>query len=197
MNPEYTAHICREVRDIEGEIKAVSKFLVGEEDSNKADTLKGMYDKLMSATRNIFVNKGHDHTQLANELKVRNHKSRHADGRYWPNRGKVVSEDFNESFDKSVLNFGTAKAIADYAKSKGITIRRLFENNGINTSNAPKNTNLVTAKAYEDSVTSWAKFVGYHYIKAYYKGFNIDAQGAGETTVQILDCGYNNWKGDG
>ena len=52
----------------------------------------------------------------------------------------------------------------------------------------------MTAKAYDDSVTSWSRLAGYNYQKAFYKGSNIDAKVAGETTVQLLDCGYNSRK---
>ena len=138
VNPEFAAHICKDAGDVAKEIQSVSKFLAGEENGSQADTLKGMYDKLMSSTRNIFVNKGHENTLLAKDLKVRRHHSSYANGKYFYNTGSVVSNEFNESFDKSVLSYGTAKAIADYAKSKGVSIRRLLENNGFNTSNLPQ-----------------------------------------------------------
>lgn len=193
-NPEYTAHICKEAKDVENEIRTVSLFLAGEQNGKNEDTLKGMYDKLMNSSRTVFVNKGHEQTKLANELRVRNHKSKYANGQYWRNRGQVVADEFNEVFQKSILSYQNAKAIADYVRGKGITIRQFLENNGFKTANLPKNTYFVTAKAWDDSGSSATRLLGYNYQKAYYKGVNIDAKGAGETNVQLLDCGINDWK---
>ena len=194
VNPEFAAHICKDANDIEKEIKTVSVFLTGEQNSKNTDTIKGMYDKLMSTPRNIFVNKGHENTQLATQLKMRNHKSAHADGTYRNYKAKNVANEFNNDMEKKTVTCDKAKALADYAKAKGIAIRKLLENNGINTSNLPKNTNLVTAKAWDGSLSYATGILGYNYQKTYYKGVNIDAKGAGETNVQILDCGYNSWK---
>jgi hypothetical protein len=153
-----------------------------------------MYDKLMSTPRNIFVNKGHDNTQLAAQMKVRSHDSVHADGTYRRDKGSLVANEFNNDIEPSTLSYDQAKALADYAKAKNVSIRSLFDNNSIDTGNLPKDTNLVTAKAWDDSVTGASQIVGYNYQKAYYKGVNIDAAGADETNYQLLDCGYNNWK---
>ncbi len=191
-NPEYTAHICKEAKDVENEIKTVSVFLAGEENAKNDDTLKGMYDKLMNSTRTIFVNKGHEQTALSNVLRVRNHKSKHADGKYWGNRGEHVTDEFNDIFKTSVLSYDKAKAIAEYVRGKGITIRQFLNNNGFNTSNLPKDTYFVTVKAWKDSTGK--RWLGYNYQKSFYKGFNIDAKGAGESNVQLLDCGINDWK---
>jgi len=106
----------------------------------------------------------------------------------------VVADEFNEIFQKSILSYQNAKAIADYVRGKGITIRQFLENNGFKTANLPKNTYFVTAKAWDDSGSSATRLLGYNYQKAYYKGVNIDAKGAGETNVQLLDCGINDWK---
>lgn len=78
--------------------------------------------------------------------------------------------------------------------TKGVTIRKLLENNGFNVSSVPKDTNLVTAKAFDDSVSNASQLLGYNYQKTCYKGVNIDAKGAGEANVQLIDCGYNSWK---
>lgn len=194
VNSDFAAHICKDADDIEKEIKTVSVFLTGTENSKNDDTIKGMYDKLMSTPRNIFVNKGHDNTQLSTQLKVRNHQSAHADGTYRNFKAKNVANEFNDDLEKATLTFDKAKALSDYAKTKDISIRKLLENNGINTSNLPKDTNLVTAKAWDGSNSYATGILGYNYQKTYYKGVNIDAKGVGETNVQILDCGYNSWK---
>ena len=193
VNPEFAAHICKDANDIEKEIKTVSVFLTGEENGKNEDTIKGMYDKLMNTPRNIFVNKGHDNTQLAAQLKMRNHKSAYADGKYRNYKAKDVANEFNNDLTKATLTCDKAKALADYAKAKDISIRKLLENNGINTANLPKGTNLVTANAWDGSISKATCAVGYNYQKTYYKGVNIDAKGADQTDIQILDCGYNSW----
>lgn len=193
VNPDFAAHICKDTRDIENEIKTVSKLLTGEENGSKADTLKGMFDKVMNMPKNIFVNKGHDNTQLAKELKVRNHATDIVKGAYKDTKGKQAAEEFNRDVEQSTLAFDKAKALADYAKAKGVTVRKLLEDNGFNTSAVPQNANLITEKAFDDSVTTASRLIGYNYQKAFYKGVNIDAKGAGEAKIQIIDCGYNSW----
>ncbi|MBQ1452633.1 MAG: hypothetical protein IIZ23_01555, partial [Ruminococcus sp.] len=47
---------------------------------------------------------------------------------------------------------------------------------------------------FDDSVSKLSAFVMYNYQKAYYNGVNIDAKGATEQKIQILDCGINGWK---
>ena len=193
-DPEFAAHICKSNDDIQNEIKAVTKLLTGDENSNKADTVKGMYDKTMGMARTILVNKGHDNIALNAELKVHAHQSKFAEGVYNVSKGEKVTNEFNREFDKTVLNLEKAKLIADYAKSKGITLRKLLESCGFNVSKLPQNANLVTAKAWDDSVTGWSRIAGYNYQKSFYKGYNIDSAGAGEANAQLLDCGYNSWK---
>ena len=194
MKSEYAAHICKEADDVKKEIEVVSKFLVGEENDKNTDTLKKMFDKVMSTPRTIFVNKGHDNTQLVNDPRVHNHYSTQADGTFRTFKGERIANEFNGVFEKATLSFDKAKAIADYARTKGITIRKLLENNGFNVSFVPKDTNLVTAKAFDDSVSNASQLLGYNYQKACYKGVNIDAKGAGEANVQLIDCGYSSWK---
>lgn len=75
-----------------------------------------------------------------------------------------------------------------------MTIRELLNKNGFDTSNLPKNTNMVTKWAYNDSVTPFSVLAYYNYQKAYYDGINIDAKGATEKKIQIVDCGINGWK---
>ena len=193
-DPEFAAHICKSNDDIQNEIKAVTKLLTGDENSSKADTVKGMYDKTMGMARTILVNKGHDNIALNAELKVHAHQSKFAEGVYNVSKGEKVTNEFNREFDKTVLNLEKAKLIADYAKSKGIALRKLLESCGFNVSKLPQNANLVTAKAWDDSVTGWSRIAGYNYQKSFYKGFNIDKAGAGEANAQLLDCGYNSWK---
>lgn len=193
VNPEFAAHICKDNKDINNEIKTVTKLLTGAEKGNKADTLKGMYDKVMGTSRSVLVNKGHDNIQLLVELKLHNHQSKYADGTYNDTKGKNVADEFNTEFNNKALDVEKAKAIADYAREKGVTVRKLLEANGFNVSKLPQNVTLVTAKAWDDSVSTLSRLGGYNYQKAFYKGVNVDAKGAGDANVQLLDCGYNSW----
>lgn len=194
VDPEFAAHICKDTKDIENEIKLVTKLLAGEENGNQADTLKGMYDKVMGMPKNIFVNKGHDNIRLTKDMKVRNYATDTVKGIFKDTKAKLAAEEFNKNFQQSTLAFDKAKALAEYAKSKGVTVRKLLEDNGVSTSSVPKNANLITEKAFDGSLTTATRGVGYNYQKAYYKGVNIDEKGAGETKIQIIDCGYNSWR---
>ena len=86
------------------------------------------------------------------------------------------------------------KEIGSYAREKGMTIRKLLNKNGFDTSNLPKNTNIVTKWAFDDSNGFVSLFALYNYRKTYYNGINIDAKGATEQKFQIVDCGKNSWK---
>lgn len=158
------------------------------------EAIHGMFDRVYQKSRSIFVNKGHDDIELKDALKVRNHDDeRYANGSYDIDMGERAAKNFNFALNKNPLNGDKIRAIASYAKDKGITVRKLLENNGFDVSKLPKNTNLVTEKAWDDSTSLASFLVMYNYQKAYYKGINIDQKGAGETTVQLLDCGKNIW----
>lgn len=159
------------------------------------EALHGMFDRVYQKSRSIFVNKGHDNIELNETLKIRNHSDeKSCDGTYHANMGPFAVSNFNYALSKNPLNGDKIRAIADYAKKKGITIRKLLESNGFDVSKLPKNTNLVSEKAWDDSTSHASFIVLYNYQKAYYKGINIDQKGAGEATVQFLDCGMNFWK---
>lgn len=190
---DYTSHICGTASDIENEIQRVSRYLVNKDDPN--DTVKGMRDKALNISRSIFVNKGHDNTTLNKTLKMHNHADDpKANGIWSDNRGETAANNFNSKIANSAISYDNIKAIGNYAKAKGMTIRELLNKNGFDTSNLPKNTNIVTKNAFDDSVNKLSAFVMYNYQKAYYNGINIDAKGAGEQKIQILDCGINGWK---
>ena len=193
VNKDYASHICTNNGDIENEIKLISKDLVNKDNPN--NTIKGMYDKVFATSRSIFVNKGHDNTTLNKALKMHDHTNDpKANGIWGDDRGETAANNFNDKIANNAISFENVKAIADYAKSKGMTIRELLNKNGFDTSNLPKNTNIVTKKAFDDSVSKLSAFVMYNYQKAYYNGVNIDAKGATEQKIQILDCGINGWK---
>lgn len=158
------------------------------------DAIHGMFDRVYLKSRSIFVNNGHDNIELKNTLKVRNHNEEIiADGYFGPNKGEYSAKNFNNAL-KNPLSGDKVRAIANYAKEKGITIRKLLENNGFDVSKLPKNVNLVSEKAFDDSTSKASFFALYNYQKSYYKGVNIDQKGAGESKYQLIDCGLNTWK---
>jgi hypothetical protein len=59
-----------------------------------------MLDKLMSKSKSIFVNKGHDNTELENYLDVFYHQSMFSDGKYHDGRGAQVTTDINYTFGR-------------------------------------------------------------------------------------------------
>ena len=193
VNAELAGRLCKNTGDIEDEIQLVSKYLVNKDDSQ--NTVKGMRDKAFDVSRTLFVNKGHDNRELNKVLARHDHTDNpDADGNFNEHMGHNSAVNFNNKLDYCSLQFDKVKAIANYAKQKGMTIRELLNKNGFDTSNLPKNTNIVTKKAFDDSVSKLSAFVMYNYQKAYYNGVNIDAKGATEQKIQILDCGINAWK---
>ena len=195
VDSDFANHICKSTGDIENEIKLISKDLVNKDNPN--NTIKGMYDKVFAISGTIFVNKGHDNTTLNKALKKHDHADDpKADGIWNDNRGETAANNFNNKIANNAVNFDNVKAIANYAREKGMTIRELLNKSGFDTSNLPQNTNIVTKKAFDDSVSKLSAFVMYNYQKAYYNGVNIDAKGATEQKIQILDCGINAWKWD-
>ena len=83
---------------------------------------------------------------------------------------------------------------SEYARSRGVSVRKALDDAGFDTRNLPEGTTLVTAKAWDDSVSRASLLGGYNYQKAYYKGVNIDDKNAAEYNVQLVDCGWNFWK---
>ena len=193
VNPEIASQLCKNTGDIEDEIAHVSKYLVNKD--NAGDTVKGMFDKVFNMSRSIFVNKGHNNTALNRVLhKVDHADNPYANGKYFVSVGIITKTNFNNKAGYCALQFDGMKAIGNYAREKGMTIRELLNKNGFNTANLPKNSNLITKWAFDDSVSHFSLFAGYNYQKAYYNGFNIDAKGATEQKIQLVDCGSNFWK---
>ena len=193
VNAELASRLCKNTGDIEDEIQLVSKYLVNKDDSQ--NTVKGMRDKAFDVSRTLFVNKGHDNRELNKVLARHDHTDNpDADGNFNEHMGHNSAVNFNNKLDYCSLQFDKVKAIANYAKQKGMTIRELLNKTGFDTSNLPKNTNMVTKWAFNDSVTPFSVIAYYNYQKAYYNGINIDDKGANEKKIQIVDCGINGWK---
>lgn len=193
VNTDIASCLCKNTGDIENEIQRVSEHLVNKDDPN--NTVKGMCDKAFDISRTIFVNKGHDNTNLNKVLTRHDHTDNpDADGNFNEHMGHNSMVNFNNKLDYSAIKFDKVHAINNYAKEKGMTIRELLNKAGFDTSNLPKNTNMVTKWAFNDSVTPFSVLAYYNYQKAYYNGINIDAKGANEQKIQIVDCGINGWK---
>lgn len=157
-------------------------------------TFMGLYQKTFDMSRAILVDNGHANTALKNALTVLNHKSyTKADGKYCVGMGSLTAAWFNDTLGANAINADQVKRLAADARSKGITLRELLKQNGFNTSRLPKNANLVTQSAWDESVDRASVVVGYNYQKAFYKGINIDSAAPDEQTIQLLDCGKNFW----
>lgn len=221
INPEYMAHIDKDTNDIENEITSIMEPLVGKgverksstsskwmgvddrpstiiKTLDKSGTIKALYDTTFNKSRTILVDKGHTDLRLSKYFITHDHKSEpYGDGHYYSNEAELAANYFNKYFGNGQINADYVRDIANYAKSKGVSIRTLLNRVGFSTEGVPQNANLITSGAWKD-VTNTAKslFGLYCYQKTFYKGFNIDAINPGENTIQVLDCGYNTWKGN-
>ena len=160
---------------------------------------KNLYDFTFNRSRRIYVNKNPQGTgrEVNDKVGYEIHgNASYYDGKYHDDMSKIIQNWYNDRIYNKSMSFDDYKAIAKYCSGKGISIRTLLNSVGINTSAVPQNTNLVTSKAIDGS-TSIAQdiFTQCYYQKTYYKGINIDAVGATEQQYQLLDCGWNLWKG--
>ena len=161
--------------------------------------VKSMYDKTFNRARNILINKNPkgEGYQLSNKLFSCDHTSNpNCDGKYWNNMSELTQDWFKEKKSTQVIKYDDVRAMAAYCQSKGITIRSLLNSVGINTSSVPQNANLVTSEAIDGSNGDADRiFREVYYEKTFYMGINIDQVGATEQKYQLLDCGWNLWKG--
>ena len=161
--------------------------------------VKSMYDKTFNRARNILINKNPkgEGYQLSNKLFSCDHTSNpNCDGKYWNNMSELTQDWFKEKKSTQVIKYDDVRAMAAYCQSKGITIRSLLNSVGINTSSVPQNANLVTSEAIDASNGDADRILReVYYEKTFYMGINIDQVGATEQQYQLLDCGWNLWKG--
>ena len=158
-----------------------------------------MYNAVFDRSRSILVNKNSKGNgyQVSDKLNWNNHSDNpHCTNRYSDRTSYFTQQWFNDAAGNNQISFSDIKTIADYCRSKGISIRSLLNCAGINTSSVPQNANIVTSKAIDGSNSEVDRmFKGVYYEKTYYMGINIDAVGAGEKKYQLVDCGWNAWKG--
>ncbi len=160
---------------------------------------KNLYDFTFNRSRRIYVNKDPQGTgrEVNDKVGYEIHgNASYYDGKYHDDMSKIIQNWYNDRIYNKSMSFDDYKAIAKYCSGKGITIRTLLNNVGINTSAVPQNANLVTSKAIDGSNGDADRvFREVYYEKTFYMGINIDQVGATEQKYQLLDCGWNLWKG--
>ena len=160
---------------------------------------KNLYDFTFNRSRRIYVNKNPQGTgrEVNDKVGYEIHgNASYYDGKYHDNMSKTIQDWYNGRIYNKSMSFDDYKAIAKYCSGKGISIRTLLNSVGINTSAVPQNANLVTSKAIDGSNGDADRvFREVYYEKTFYMGINIDQVGATEQKYQLLDCGWNLWKG--
>ena len=160
---------------------------------------KNLYDFTFNRSRRIYVNKNPQGTgrEVNDKVGYEIHgNASYYDGKYHDDMSKIIQTWYNDRIYNKSMSFDDYKAIAKYCSGKGISIRTLLNSVGINTSAVPQNANLVTSEAIDGSNGDADRiFREVYYEKTFYKGINIDAVGATEQKYQLLDCGWNLWKG--
>ena len=160
---------------------------------------KNLYDFTFNRSRRIYVNKNPQGTgrEVNDKVGYEIHgNASYYDGKYHDDMSKIIQNWYNDRIYNKSMSFDDYKAIAKYCSGKGISIRTLLNSVGINTSAVPQNANLVTSKAIDGSNGDADRvFREVYYEKTFYMGINIDQVGATEQKYQLLDCGWNLWKG--
>ena len=160
---------------------------------------KNLYDFTFNRSRRIYVNKNPQGTgrEINDKVGYEIHgNASYYDGKYHDDMSKIIQNWYNDRIYNKSMSFDDYKAIAKYCSGKGISIRTLLNSVGINTSAVPQNANLVTSKAIDGSNGDADRvFREVYYEKTFYMGINIDQVGATEQKYQLLDCGWNLWKG--
>ena len=153
------------------------------------NTVSAKYNNIINTNRKIFVNKGKANKQIS-YIDVTNHSAL-----YSKNEDQAVGSFNSMVLSGSYLSGGQIKDLAAYAKSKGQTIRELLSANGIDTSSLPKDTYLVTEKAYDDlGVRDFLSGIfGSVHLHGLYKGINVDEKNPGEKEVRMWNHGCNGY----
>ena len=160
---------------------------------------KNLYDFTFNRSRRIYVNKNPQGTgrEVNGKVGYEIHgNASYYDGKYHDDMSKIIQTWYNDNIKGMKIKFDDVKTMAKYCSENGITIRSLLNSVGINTSAVPQNANLVTSKAIDGSNGDADRvFREVYYEKTFYMGINIDQVGATEQKYQLLDCGWNLWKG--
>ena len=160
------------------------------------ETVSGKYYTMIDQSRQIFVNKGNSCKDFSTKMKtsdIGNYKNYASDS-------YGARDHFNYRFDGTYLTSDEAKALADYAKAKNMTIREFLTANGFDMTGVAKDAVLITSEAkIDESVSSAVKeyfsgvFTGKCQYSATYTGFNIDSKNPSEKTYSVWTSGVNNW----
>ena len=153
------------------------------------NTVSAKYNHIINMNRQIFVNKGKANKE-SRYIDVTNHSSL-----YSKNEDQAVGSFNSMVLSGNYLSGDQIKDLANYAKSKGQTVRELLSANGIDTSGLPKDTYLVTEKAYDDlGVRDFLSgIVGSVHLHGLYKGINVDEKNPGEKEVRMWNHGCNGY----
>jgi len=153
------------------------------------NTVSAKYNNIINTSRRIFVNKGKANKEIR-YIDVTNHGSL-----YSKNEDQAVGSFNSMVLSGNYLSGDQIKDLANYAKSKGQTVRELLSANGIDTSGLPKDTYLVTEKAYDDlGVRDFLSgIVGSVHLHGLYKGINVDEKNPGEKEVRMWNHGCNGY----
>ena len=160
------------------------------------ETVSGKYYTMIDQSRQIFVNKGNSCKDFSTKMKTSNigNYKNYASDSYG------ARDHFNYRFDGTYLTSDEAKALADYAKAKKMTIREFLTANGFDMKDVAKDAVLITSEVkIDESVSSAVKeyfsgvFTGKCQYSATYTGFNIDSKNPSEKTYSVWTSGVNNW----
>ena len=190
----YLDNISTNVTEILQTINDISKDVIGIAKNgyvDKTNTVNEKYTRIVNMSRTLFIDKGKCSVQIKTYLDVKNH------GNLWSKDEDMAVGSFNSEIwnHGNHLSGEQIKDLASYAKEKGMTIREVLNTNGISTDNAPANTYLATAKAYDDlGIKDFLSGIfGSVHLHGFYKGINIDEKNPSEKEVLMWNHGCNGY----
>ena len=193
IDPYYLDNISTNVSEIMQTIDNLNKDFLGKAKNGSVDksgTVSEKYYNIVNKNRMIFIDKDRTEKYLWGDVDVIDHNE------LWSNNEDQAVGSFNQLvWSGRCLAGDQIKHLAEYAKEKGMTIRELFNANGIYTDNMPKNTNLATSKAYDDlgPVDFLSGIVGSVHLHGLYKGINIDEKNPSEKEIRMWNHGCNGY----
>ena len=194
IDPYYLSHISKNTDEILAKINELNKVVVGEfkegSELDKSNTVVEKYDRILETDRLIFVDKGKSNKQLCGTLFVTDYKDLRC------NADEATDSFNNLVFASDCLSAGEVKDLAKYACEKDMTIRELLQANGVCVGEyIPKNTNLVTSKAYNDEGLRdiLTGMFGSVHLHGLYKGINIDEKNPSEKEYRMWNSGCNGY----
>ena len=179
-------------------INDITGSAIGKKKGTKFDDsgIAGRFKAFSERDRMVFINKDKDSVRLYTNLNSMStsilpfyNTSSH--GRMHPI--DMAVENFNKKIKSTMsLNGSQVKAIAEFIKGRGLTLREYLKKNGFNVDGLPKNANLITGEAYEDTTTAGAIAkcaIGTATWHAFFKAFNIDEKNPSEKELVFWNTG--------